>query len=270
MKVPKDEKILNIIFSVAGSWKTQLLFNLLSEYWGYYLVSGRVLQNQTSTQTFLKAREELASSDTKYLCEILDRILPLGGWKDWFRPFWSPDAIMSRHAWECLFHNRNNTLRHFEKWQPEYRSERFKSQDWLLFQTACLSYFDPFLDTFKLLLLIDERREIFPFHHNGDNWHMLFCFDEAQCELSDQIENKQKHSFKELLAYLHHDRWEDGDSTSINPGTSLQLQPFKEIVEDNITTAFNTNWTPIGERAIARGVLLTPKLLHAMLSSKNF
>lgn len=39
---PERENLSNIIFSVAGTGKTQHLFNILSRRWGYYLVSERV------------------------------------------------------------------------------------------------------------------------------------------------------------------------------------------------------------------------------------
>ena len=235
-KRPEREDLPDIIFSVAGTGKTQHLFNILSSHWGYYLVSGRVPHDHSSTQALLTARQGSASSDTKHLCETLDRLhsphaFEIAGLPDQF----SLSSIYGKSAWQLLFHNRENIFRLFLS-----KGGRPEPQAWLLFQTVCAAKFDPFLDTFKILLLIEDWMEckpsgiqVEPSSLTGKN--MLVCLDEAQCELSGEDDGGKNHAFDELLKNIYDGRPPTNEGSSfVVAGTSLQLDRFKKVFGDNM------------------------------------
>jgi hypothetical protein len=106
--------------------------------------------------------------------------------------------------------------------------------------------FDPFLDTFRILLLPDLMSlSIRPLEHKkGIDY--FFCFDEAQCELLDQLGNGRQHSFNAFLKDIHFIWPKDGMSPLVAAGTSLQLLQFQDFVEGSITQAFNS-WANLDE-----------------------
>lgn len=217
-----------IVFSVAGSGKTQHLLDFLSETWGYYLVSGRVNHDEAASQSLLGARQGLGSSDTRHLCEVLDGIE-------------SPGKDAQFTLWERLLDNRWATCCRFrrkEYWsdnEPENRrywfdNERETRRDWVLFQTICTIDFDPFLRTFEIALLMSSQ-SIRQSTRSSPAELMFSCLDEAQCELTVEQQNSTKvESLDNILPLLRGRRF--GNSL-IAAGTSLQLETFKDLLERN-------------------------------------
>jgi len=229
-----------ILFSVAGSGKSQRLFDYLSLCLGHYFVSGKVPSDQESSTSLLSARRGLASYDTKFLSEVIDS-------------FSTSYAKQSRELWRVLFENRDITLLYFQSESETFsalqdcwgfkgdssvsrtpifdddRAGKLTPHDWLLFQTLCTESFDPFLQTFKILLLIDTWSNI-----SADvRVPTIFCLDEMQCEISDVDVGWPSHQplddffgqmpieQKNLQDYRHH---------FIGSGTSLQILKCKAIV----------------------------------------
>lgn len=179
----------------------------------------------------MTARQGLASSDTRHLCEILDSLPrpPQVGEILRVPEYFSFGAIYSRFVWTRLFHNRQNTFRLFLSKEP------IKCQEWLLFQTVCTDNFDPFLDTFQILLLIDDWRQCIPKVPSispSPIKNMLICLVEAQCELSDEIDDGKHPSFNELIAHVYKGKQGAIDLQLVAAGTSLQLKRFKNVLED--------------------------------------
>ena len=238
----KQGEIPDIIFSVAGSGKTQHLLNLLTKFHGHYLVSGRVKRDKEFTQTLLQARQGLASSDTRHLCDVLDQMDPTNHSISWYSRQLQSHTTMSRQAWLCLLANRDRTYSRFITLCPLEREARYKPQDWLLFQTVCVDGFDPFLETFKILLLTGNWTESLVY--DVDNPHPPICFDEAQCELSDGLGRELSWSFSGFSRLLYRPPeivflgpQRDQEQTGANfqlviAGTSLQLQRMEALVRN--------------------------------------
>ena len=166
----EDAREISIACSVAGSGKTQHMFNQLYERHGHYIVSGRV-PRQTSPDFLLAARQGKASLDTSFLCEMLGQNL---------------DTEIYRKCLQILIENRQRTLRSAVAIYSRLKDRDLEPSQWLLFQTVCTPHFDPFLETFKLALLCDwsHLRADAPIEPLGVN--ELFCFDEVQCEMSSE------------------------------------------------------------------------------------
>lgn len=238
----KQGEIPDIIFSVAGSGKTQHLLNLLTKFHGHYLVSGRVKRDKESTQTLLQARQGLASSDTRHLCDVLDQMDPTNHSIRWYSGPLNGHTTMSRQAWLCLLRNRDKTYGRFVRLCPLEWEALYKPQHWLLFQTVCVDGFDPFLETFKILLLTGNWEESLAY--NLDKSHTPICFDEAQCELSDGLGRESSWSFSGFSHLMYRppetviwgsprDKEQTGaDFQLVIAGTSLQLQRMETLVKN--------------------------------------
>ena len=161
---------ISIACSVAGSGKTQHMFNQLYERYGHYIVSGRVPRH-TFEDSLLAARQGKASLDTSFLCEILGQ---------------NPDTEIYRKCLQILIENRQRTLRSAGAIYSRLKNRELKPSQWLLFQIVCTFHFDPFLETFKLAFLCgwSHFREGAPIELIGVT--ELFCFDEVQCEMSSE------------------------------------------------------------------------------------
>ena len=114
-----------------------------------------------------------------------------------------------------LLHNRHLTLTHFVG-PNGLESSPFLPHDWLIFQTMSTKAFDPFLKTFKILLLIDET--------SHDFWPSeIFCLDEMQCEIASERSQSGINSLTLLLVAL------PSGSLFIGAGTSLQFLQCQNI-----------------------------------------
>lgn len=209
----------SIVFSVPGSGKTQHLFDLLSQCWGFYLVSGRVPRLRDSSETLLSACQGSASLDTRYLCEILDSI---------------DNSELKYHekVWSSLVSNRTAILSQIKARLKRKGTHEFCERDWLLFQTTCTENFDIFLQTFQLRLMVDDIK--------FEDWKLayiekLFCLDEAQCELTDN-RSKSTSPMGYFIRYLYRDFHLQGEPPFIASGTSLQLKKLKEAWQHEVVS----------------------------------
>lgn len=226
-----------VFLSVAGSGKTRRLLDVLSVNFGHYLVSGGVSSNEDPSQSLLNPHPGLASKDTKFLSEVMDNFQP---------PEWEPKIDLTERLWYALIRNRQMTLSFLNsRFADELgRSETraFNPQDWLVFQTICTEKFDPFLETFKILLLM------YFFYDRALPWcpflsrilddatsslippeRVIFCMDEMQSEIRDDVNVDQQPLTPFLRGLLH---WEDTERTQIisTPnGISFQMEFFPFI-----------------------------------------
>lgn len=175
-----------LLFSVAGSGKTQRSFDLLYKAYGHYVVSGHISDDRSSVESIRMPRRGGASNDSKLIYKYTNII-------DQF----SAMQYISKQ----LFLNRELALATF---QQMYKG--LSPPHWLLFQTACnnlplgneyhnvfrIGGFDPFTPTLQVQLLhgthgsltdslLDSIRPIR--NNSGDAPPRLFCIDEAQCDL---------------------------------------------------------------------------------------
>lgn len=205
-----------ILFAVAGSGKTQSIFNHLAANWGHYLVSGHVSDSLAHQDSILSPRRGGASADTQWLFELFKRLKtkndqPLNS------TFYS-SAIVE------LLANRQTLM---ERWigliDTELNGPQLsQSIYWLLFQTTCTPKYDPFIKTLELRMLLGPFSTL-----NTDTYKpttfSLTVIDEAQHEL-DPFWNKQPPLFDFINANsLLRNR------VSIS-GTSLRMKDCQEVV----------------------------------------
>jgi hypothetical protein len=147
-----------------------------------------------------------------------------------------PEHFVAEMLWSGLLKNRGHTLRALRE-----RQQDLTAHDWLIFQTVCTDGFDPFLDTFKLQIMILEENDLTERYNAFRPYYTgLICFDEAQCELSHEIEKWRQYSFYEFIKYLHWLRPEESTSQLVAAGTSLQLQHFRKILEHNVNERYGS------------------------------
>ena len=176
--------------SVAGSGKTQHVFDQLYQNFGHYLVSGRAFIGATP-DSFLSARHGMASLDTSYLYELLGS---------------NPDPQAYSECLMILIKNRQRSLRRARTVYELRNAEVFHPHYWLLFQIVCARDYDPFLETFKLALLRGSP--------NDDDFGSteplpmieMICFDEVQCEMkSEQAYSDEPQALD--CSWKHFDFW---------------------------------------------------------------
>lgn len=63
-----------VLFAVAGSGKTQSVFNVLAVSWGYYLISGQISDSLAHQDSILESCRGGASADTRWLFELFQKI----------------------------------------------------------------------------------------------------------------------------------------------------------------------------------------------------
>ena len=63
-----------IYFVVAGSGKTQSIFDHLAADWGYYYISGRIPDSPSHTDSILGSCHGGASADTQWLYKLFKRL----------------------------------------------------------------------------------------------------------------------------------------------------------------------------------------------------
>lgn len=261
-----------VFLSVAGSGKTQRLFDVLSVNLGHYLMSGEVSSNEDSSQSLLNPRPGLASKDTKFLSEVMDNFQP---------PPKTSKIGLTKYLWRVLIRNRQMTLS-FLLYLPFAcelgwsGSGVLNPQDWLVFQTICTEKFDPFLETFKILLLMDFSlyRTFYPYSPLGSgdldvtsplisSESVIFCMDEMQSEIKDNV-NEDQQPLNQFLQELFYSSatmrtqlirepkavfLELGTFPFIGAGTSLNYLKSQEILskelsQDDWIADFEGNNTP--------------------------
>ena len=213
----------SLVFAVAGSGKTQKIFDHLYANFGDYIVSGKVGKRQPTGPVqsgVLNPHRRGASLDADLIhrCRV-----PANSYS-------SDTSALEDLRFNAgrLAINRELTLEVFLSQQPTP-----KPAHWLLFQTVCQDDghgFDPFARTLKLLLLV---RNIHALELQGNaTWGRpltLCCFDEAQCELDAD----PTHGFSKLSHVL--DGIYDGHNytprTLVLSGTSLRLEECQKTLE---------------------------------------
>jgi hypothetical protein len=208
-----------VVFSVAGSGKSQWLFDYLSINLGHYSVSGRVPSNDASPTSLLNAHRGLASQDTKFLSEVMDSFKPL-------------NTELASILWRCLFGNRQTTLRHFLNCMLNQKGG-YTAHDWLVFQTICSGDFDPFLKTFKISAIL-QCAPIFE-HPEWSAEVYAFCLDEMQCEIPEsriEMQDGPMHRLLEEIPRAALDRRNPliQQHAFIGSGTSLKIFECNNIL----------------------------------------
>lgn len=212
----KSSQLPLILFAVAGSGKTQSIFNHLAANWGHYLVSGHISDSLAHQDSLLSPRRGGASADTHWLFELFKRIKTKND-----QPLNS--AYYSSAIVELLA-NRQTLMK---KWIDLTDAELSGAQlrqciHWLLFQTTCTPAYDPFIKTLELRMLLGPFATL-----NTETYKptsiSLTVIDEAQNEL-DPFWNKQPPLFDFINANsLFRNR------VSIS-GTSLRMKDCQEVV----------------------------------------
>ena len=63
----------------------------------------------------------------------------------------------------------------------------------------------------------------------------MFCFNKTQCELFDKNDVEKNYAFDQLVSFIYHrEQSVDNGPSFIAAGTSLQLDRFKTLVEENV------------------------------------
>ena len=213
-----DSQFPLISFAVAGSGKTQSIFNLLATNWGHYLVSGNVSNSLVHQDSILSPRRGGASADTHWLFELFKRIKP-----KYDHPLHSrcySDAIVE------LLANRQTLM---ERWislidEKPNGAQIKQSIYWLLFQTTCTPEYDPFMKTIQLRMLLGPfSMPRAPMHEPTSP--SLTIIDEAQNEL-----NPFWYKQPSLIDFIKAN-FELQNRVLIS-GTSLRIKDCREMVYD--------------------------------------
>lgn len=226
-----------LLSCVAGAGKSQRLFDYLSMNVGHYLVSGKAPSEDKSSTKFLNPHRRLTSQDTKFLSEIKDDL--------------NLDGYRSQRLWKVLLLNRQNTLSHFKRERTKIKDpsteSKFEPHQWLLFQTACTKDFDPFLKSFKILLLVDGLSVLDRVKLKSDA-PPIFCFDEIQCELTDEsvplrageyrvmYRGRVPRTLDDIMEEIprgSQGKFTNTKSPFIGAGSSLQFLRCKDILSNN-------------------------------------
>ena len=192
-----------IYFAVAGSGKTQSIFDHLAAEWGYYLISGRIPDSLSHTYSILGSCHGGASADTQWLYKFFKRLesntnrLP-------------PESYCL--AIQVLLANREDFM---TMWTRQTNLEY--SIYWLLFQTICTPVYDPFKATLELRMLFDKF-QIFPRAFESTRTPTA-VMDEAQYEV--ELFWNGRPSVERFIRAT--------DKSSV-AGTSLRLKEYRKII----------------------------------------
>ena len=179
-KGPMNDRISPIFFAVAGSGKTQSIFDFRAAKWGHYLVSGHIQDSQANQDSTLSPHRGGASADTQWLFQLFERLYRRQiSWSD------------GREVHEILM-NRQMLMETRAK-SSDMGPSCADSKHWLLFRTACTPLFDPFKETLKLRILVYCSRMDYepPKEVQAPLKNVPTITDEAQNEL-DPVWNDPK------------------------------------------------------------------------------
>ena len=243
-----------LVFDVAGSGKTQRVFDWYSKFYGHYLVAPgsrddpRAPEDHRVTakcepprldQDILRFRRGSASRDM----ELLYR---------YSIPTHAYDGLAAGSGLLVsstrLKFNRDIMLMQFQKKLIDHQHTLHSSQTgprkWMLFQTVCESGsngFDPFHSALQILLLVDNFMDVsvlspFIWYPIGSS---IVCFDEAQLLLEgqskgstdlDYILRGASWPFTEDMQDKEYVRWYSWSTRHIISGTSLRLEECTSIM----------------------------------------
>ena len=244
-----DRKPFQFAFAPSGSGKTASIFDELTHRYGHYMVSCALAEQKVSEiggsidpslgdlrQTFMDPKlPEGVSKDTHEIIRMFKIIKPL-----FMAPEGHGQSDMVRtciHWWKYIFLTRSEIFRWFRKALASDSTPFL----WLSFQLDC-SEWDPFLQTFRVLSLFEERSEL-AFLQSQPSAKIFkevdwACIDEAQEDLRFTIEQKNLlAACMNAMSIWSFDRNNFGYFRQvIFAGTSLNvseaLKTRKEIVED--------------------------------------
>ena len=244
-----------LVFDVAGSGKTQRIFDWYSKSYGHYLVAPGPKDNPTTPedhrvtakcepprldQDVLRSRRGSASRDM----ELLYR---------YSIPTHSYDGLAAGSALVVsstrLKFNRDIMLMQFRRKLLRHQSTLDKvsqtgPQKWMLFQTVCGSDsngFDSFHSALQILLLVDNYIDVLEL--SPSTWwpigSSIVCLDEAQLLLKgqpkgltdlDYILRGASKPFREDTQDKKYTCWYSWSTRYIISGTSLRLEECTSIL----------------------------------------
>ena len=209
-----------ILFAVAGSGKTQSIFNLLAANWGQYLVSGHISNSLAHQDSILRPHRGGASKDTQWLFELFKRLKA--------RSDGPSSSARYSAAIKELLENRKVLMTLLIKQMASNYSGGQLSKEiyWLMFQTTCTPKYDPFIQTLQLRLTLCQFPYCTPktyLHHSTQL--MRTVLDEAQNEL-DPFWNERPPLIDFIKAFIP-----ASDFFSVS-GTSLRMRDCQGLFRD--------------------------------------
>jgi hypothetical protein len=206
-----------VILAVAGSGKSQRLFDYLALNIGHYIVSGKVPSSKDDPMSLLNPNRGRTSQDSRILSEFVKACR-------------TENAYLESELWTVLFRNRQITLHFFLKALGNLNPSD-PAASWLIFQTMCSEGFDPFLEGFQILLLFEGIK--YGAENGGlpdtSHLHVVFCLDEMQCEMVDGETTQPLDSFLNSIP-VQSDETTLTNQPLIGAGTSLQYQKCANII----------------------------------------
>ncbi|KAL9609072.1 MAG: hypothetical protein Q9167_006137 [Letrouitia subvulpina] len=199
-----------ILFAVAGTGKTQFIFDLFATNWGHYLVSGHIGDRPTLQDSILSPRRGGASTDTQWLVEHFKRLKTK---RDRQFPTFRYSAAIG-----TLLDNRQTLM---NKWIELNGAQLRQREYWLLFQTTCTPRYDPFRETLKLRMILPYDVGISSIYDQTQ--FSPAVIDEAQDEL-DPFWNEQPALTDFIVAISQRQ-----SAYSIS-GTSLRMKECRDVV----------------------------------------
>lgn len=202
-----------VLFAVAGSGKTQSVFNVLAVNWGYYLISGQISDSLAHQDSILESCRGGASADTRWLFELFQKIkaenneLPSG-------------SQYSGGIFELLANRQTLMNRWFNRIDTNLGGA--EPRHWLLFQTTCTRRYDPFIKTLKLRMLSPQYSTLDSPIPKMTSLPQT-VMDEAQNELDPFWKDQPPLiNFMEATSGLQ--------STFAVSGTSLRIKDCRELI----------------------------------------
>ena len=169
------------LLASAGSGKTHRLMDVLSNHYGFYLISGAInddptiFDNDDDEETLYRPRATGSSRDTKLLFETTQ--VP------WLRD--GPRRLPRRRERRCilLLQSRLHLLSRVMELSEKSRDFTLSPRTWLQYQLSCRSERDSFLRIFRLSMIADRYSGIsYPEMHPRIK-EVIWCLDEVQCDL---------------------------------------------------------------------------------------
>lgn len=218
------EASTSILFSTAGTGKTRLLLDLLSESLGMYIMAPGVPVRPAGSEaatvgvsTLLRPVRGNASRDTLSLWESLDKAT------------FKIEVLDARELGATIVYARTMVFDTFTKHFPEYSNpDPITCQVWMQLQVNCIPHFDPFDLAWRFARLDLETSKTYAESWiSSDDDDFIWCIDEAQVALETRIG-------EELLECI----WTQSLNTVrrlrskvILSGTALQLKEVRRVIE---------------------------------------
>jgi hypothetical protein len=229
------------LLASAGSGKTQLMLNTLSEHFGFYFVSGAVetieSKNLLNGEELYRAKTTGASGDTRLLFHTTRQPWILQSQNSSIRSFERRCALLVECRLNllcCVISESESDLSRFS----------LKPWHWLQFQLSCESGRDSFQRMFRLSIL----GEVFPRFTLGSTlprgkWNqssrLVWCFDEVQCDLVPVFASSTTTILEKCFSNIIDMNRSSFYHFSILAGTALNLHVAKAVVEEVKAAAYS-------------------------------